>query len=226
MHRRHSVISSSLGVALVSAALFAGCGGGGDSESTAASTPFAPHATLAAVGGTQRTDKPEIVMRVLARPGDANIRSVAVDLPPVVLVDTGAIDICAKSELESDECAGHSPLGKARVLSPAFEGALTGPVYVVSGSGRLPGLVYLLSGPSSVTLRGKVISKDGRIQAGVDDVPNTPLESFELTIDGGKSGYLVLSTNICQGEPVADGVFTSQDGQTHEQKVPLEAECG
>ena len=165
-------------------------------------------------------------MRVLARPGDANIRSVAVDLPPVVLVDTGAIDICAKSELESDECAGHAPLGKARVLSPAFEGPLAGPVYVVSGSGRLPGLVYLLSGPSSVTLRGKVVSKGGRIQAGVEDVPDTPLESFELTIDGGKAGYLVLSTNICQGEPIADGVFTSQDGQTHEEKIPLEAECG
>jgi hypothetical protein len=226
MHRRRSVISSSLGVALASAALIAGCGGGGDSESTAASPSFAPSATLTAVGGTQRTDKPEIVMHVLARPGDANIRSVAVDLPPVVLVDTGAIDICAKSELESDECAGHAPLGKARVLSPAFEAPLTGPVYVVSGSGRLPGLVYLLSGPSSVTLRGKVVSKGGRIQAGVEDVPDTPLESFELTIDGGKAGYLVLSTNICEGEPIADGVFTSQEGQTHEEKIPLETECG
>jgi hypothetical protein len=225
MHRRRSVISSSLAVALASAALVAGCGGGGDSDSSTVSTPFAPSATLKAVGGTQRTDKPDIVMRVLARPGDANIRSVAVDLPPVVLVDTGAIDICAKSELESDECAGHTPLGRARVLSPAFEAPLTGPVYVVSGSGRLPGLVYLLSGPSSITLRGKVVSKGGRIQAGVEDVPDTPLESFELTIDGGKPGYLVLSTNICQGEPVADGVFTSQDEQTHEQKIPLEADC-
>jgi hypothetical protein len=225
MHRRRSVISSSLAVALASAALVAGCGGGGDSDSSTVSTPFAPSATLKAVGGTQRTDKPDIVMRVLARPGDANIRAVAVDLPPVVLVDTGAIDICAKSELESDECAGHTPLGRARVLSPAFEAPLTGPVYVVSGSGRLPGLVYLLSGPSSITLRGKVVSKGGRIQAGVEDVPDTPLESFELTIDGGKPGYLVLSTNICQGEPVADGVFTSQDGQTHEQKIPLEADC-
>ena len=157
---------------------------------------------------------------------DGNFDDSVLKSAPVVLVDTGAIDICAKSELESDECAGHAPLGKARVLSPAFGEALTGPVYVVSGSGRLPGLVYLLSGPSSVTLRGKVVSKGGRIQAGVEDVPDTPMESFELTIDGGKAGYLVLSTNICQGEPIADGVFTSQEGQTHEERIPLEAECG
>jgi hypothetical protein len=211
---------------MVSAALLAGCGGGGDSASTAPSTPFAPRATLKARGGTERTDKPEFVMRVLARPGDSNIRSVAVDLPPVVLVDTTAVNVCAESELESDECAGHPPLGRARVLSPSFEGALTGPVFVVSGSSKLPGLVYLLSGPTSVRLRGDVVSKGGRIQAGVDEVPDTPLESFELTIDGGKTGYLVLSTNICQGHPVADGVFTSQDGQTHTQKIPLEADCG
>jgi hypothetical protein len=224
--RHLTPVSILLLAALAFAAALAGCGGGDDSANTAASAPFAPQATLKAVGGTVRTDKPEFVMRVLARPGDTNIRSVAVDLPPVVLVDTTAVEVCAESELESDECAGHPPLGKARVVSPAFEGALAGPVFVVSGSGKLPGLVYLLSGPSSVRLRGEVISKGGRIQAGVDDVPDTPLKSFELTIDGGKAGYLVLSTNICKGEPIADAVFTSQDGQTHKQKIPLEADCG
>jgi hypothetical protein len=212
-------------LAAVSAVLLAGCGG--DSETTGSSAPFEPHASLEAIGGTTRTDKPELVLRVEARPGDENIRSVAVNLPPVVLVDTTVIGrICSETELESDECAGRNPLGAARVLSPAYEGALTGPVYVVSGSGKLPGLVYLLSGPAEVQLRGRVVSKGGRMQAGVDDVPDTPLKSFELTIRGGKSGYLVLSRNICGAEAVADGTFTSQDGQTHRQKIPLEADCG
>ena len=221
---RRTAIVSLLGAALC-VALLAGCGG--DSGTTASTQPFEPHATLEAIGGTVRTDKPRLVMRVEARPGDENIRSVAVNLPPVVLVDTTAVGkICSESELESDDCAGSHRLGSARVISPAYDGALSGPVYLVSGSGTLPGLAYLLSGPADLLLRGRVVSKGGRIQAGVDDVPDTPLKSFELTIDGGKSGYLVLSRNICGAEAFADGTFTSQEGQTYRQRIPLEADCG
>jgi hypothetical protein len=223
MPRRTPIVS--LLAALSCAALLAGCVGG--SATTSSTKPFEPHATLRAIGGTVRTDKPRFVIRVDARPGDENIRSVAVNLPPVVLVDTTAIGtICSEAELESEDCAGSHRLGSARVLSPAYDSALSGPVYLVSGSGTLPGLVYLLSGPAEVILRGRVISKAGRIQAGVDDVPDTPLNTFELTIDGGKDGYLVLSRNVCAAETSADGTFTSQEGQTYRQRIPLEADCG
>ena len=221
---RRTIVGIFLG-ALCCVTLLAGCGG--DSETTASTKPFEPHATLRAIGGTVRTDKPGFVIRVEAKPGDENIRSVAVNLPPVVLVDTTAIGkICSEAELESDDCSDSHRLGSARVLSPAYDGALSGPVYLVSGSGTLPGLAYLLNGPAEVVLRGRVVSKGGRIQAGVDDVPDTPLKTFELTIEGGKSGYLVLSRNICAAETFADGTFTSQEGQTHRQRIPLEAECG
>lgn len=218
-------IFSCLG-ALSWTALLTGCGGD-DSETTGSEPPFAPQATLEAIGGTARTDKPEIVLRVKARPRDENIRSVALNLPPVVLVDTTAIGrICSRRELDADGCRGHNRLGHARAVSPAYDGALAGPVYVVTGSGKLPGLVYLLSGPADVRLRGRVVSKGGRMQASVDDVPDTPLKSFQLTIEGGRSGYLVLSRNICGAEAVADATFTSQDGRTHSEKIPLEADCG
>jgi hypothetical protein len=220
---RRTAVAGLLG-ALACATLLAGCGG--DSGTTASTEPFEPHATLRAVGGTVRTDKPRLVIRVEARPGDDNIRSVAVNLPPVVLVDTTAVGkICSESELKTDECAGSHKLGSARVVSPAYDGALSGPVYLVSGSGTLPGLAYLLSGPADVLLRGRVVSKGGRIQASVEDVPDTPLKTFELTIDGGKSGYLVLSRNICGAKAIADGTFTSQGGGTYRQKIPLEADC-
>jgi hypothetical protein len=212
-------------VALATALVVAGCGG--DSDSTTSSEPFAPQATLRAIGGTERTDKPELVMRVVTRPGDVNIRSVAVELPPVVLVDTKALGgVCAESKLNSDGCAGHHRVGFARALSPAYDGALSGPVYAVSGSGGLPRLAYVLSGPADILLYGRVISKGGRMQAGIEDVPDTPLSSFELTIDGGKPGYLVLSQDICKTDAVADGTFTSQDGEVHREKIPLVAECG
>src|SRR5690349_17592091 len=70
------------------AALLAGCGGGSE---TTPSVPFSPSATLRAIGGTVRTQKPDFVLQVTTRPGDENMRSVAVRLPRVVLVDTGAL---------------------------------------------------------------------------------------------------------------------------------------
>ena len=217
---------SSLAV-LASAIAIAGCGGG--SDTTSSSKPFAPQASLRAIGGTVRTDKPDLVIDVAMRSGDANIRSVAVNLPPVLLVDPTALGgVCGQGELETDECAGQRPVGSARAVSPAYGEPLAGPVYAVSGGGGngLPRLAYLLSGPADILLYGRVVSKGGRIQAGVEDVPDTPLKSFQLRIAGGKPGYLILSRDICAAEAVADGTFTSQDGQVHREKIPLEADCG
>jgi hypothetical protein len=52
-----------------------------------------------------------------------------------------------------------------------------------------------------------------------------PLKEFEFTLYGGMHGYLVLSRNICGATAVADAKFTSQEGQSHKEKVPLTANC-
>lgn len=212
---------------LVTAALLGGCGGGSDSTSTEASAPFAPRATLKVVGGTTRTSKPDIVLEVTTRPGDANIRSAKVELPPVALVDAESIRrLCARSELESKNCAGRQSLGTSTVVSPAFGEPLRGPVYVVSDPAGRFDLAYVLSGPTSLVLEGKVQSEGGRIGAGIENVPDTPIKTFELKIAGGEHGYLVLDRDICRGKPMATVAYTSQDGQSDEEKVPLTAECG
>lgn len=203
----------------------AGCGGDSGDETSA--EPFKPRASIAAVGGTARTDKPELVTRVEARPGEAGIRSAAVTLPPAFLVDQTQIrNLCSESELKADECAGRKAMGSARVVSPVFEEALKGPVYAVSGSGGLPRLAYVLGGPAEFLLRGRIVVRGARIEATLDDAPNTPLEIFELTIDGGEPGYLILSRDICRNEATADVSFTSQSGETSKQQIPLAADCG
>lgn len=212
-------------LALALAIAAAGCGG---SETTGSGEPFAPRASLSAVGGTKRTDKPSFVLRVETRPADARIRTVSVSLPPVTLVDTTSLgSFCTERDLRADRCAGKKRLGTARALSPAYGGPLAGPVYAVTGSGKLPRLAYVLNnGPASILLRGRILSAGGRIGASVEDIPDVPLSSFELVVDGGKGGYLVLSRDICRPAAPADAVFTSQAGDTFERKVPLEAGCG
>lgn len=221
--RRRQLLLSALTV-LIGGLLLAGCGSDSGSEPR---KPFAPQATLTAVGGTARTDKPQFVIRVKARPGDVNIRSAAVTLPAVVLIDSAALGrICSRRELSASGCAGHKRMGMARVLSPLYKGPLSGPVYAVSGYGGLPHLAYLLQGPAAITLQGRIVTRGARIQAGIDHVPDTPLKIFEFKIRGGKPGYLVLSRNICRAHAVADAVFESQNGEIYRQRIPLQASCG
>jgi hypothetical protein len=212
--------------AACAAVLIGGCGGGSEPEKP--SKPFAPRVSLTAIGGTARTEKPEFVIVVKARPGDANVLSAAVNLPPVVFVDQTALgDICSRKELEIDRCKGHGRMGFARVATPAYRGTLSGPVYAVSGYGGLPRLAYVLRGPGGVEaiLHGRIVTKGLRIQAGVENVPSTPLKTFEFRIEGGKPGYLILSRDICRRNPTADAFFRSQNGEVHTQKAPLRAEC-
>jgi hypothetical protein len=207
----------------VVAILVAGCG---SSDNGTPSKPFEPQASVRAVGGTVRTDKPRFVIRVEARPGDANIRSAKVTLPPVVFVDPTVIRaLCSKGELKANGCKGRQQMGHARAVSPAFDSALTGPVYAVTGFGGLPRLAYVLGGPAELILHGRVVTIGKRIQAGVENVPDTPLKTFEFTIKGGKDSYLILSRDLCANKIKADASFVAQSGEVFKQQIPLEADC-
>lgn len=220
--------SLTFAAALVAALLVASCGGDGSSDEEPAAGSFAPRVGIEAVGGTARADKPQIDVRVAPRRGGTGIRSAAIVFPTAFFVDQGALgNLCSERELEDDLCAGRQRMGTARAVSPAYDAPLSGPVYAVSGSGGLPRPAYVLGGGSAeLLLRGRIDVVGQRIQASVEDVPAIPLRSFELSLDGGKSGYLVLSRDICGSPAVAVVDFTSQEGETTTRRVPIEAECG
>ncbi len=212
--------------ALLCILLLVGCGDDSGSEET--SEAFEPRVSIEAVGGTERSDKPELVIRVVPRPGDAGIRSAAITLPAAFLADQAVLgNFCSESELEDDRCAGRQRMGTARAVSPAYGAPLSGPVYAVFGSGGLPRPAYVLSGGGAeLVLRGEIEVVGRRIQATVEDVPDIPLDSFRLTLDGGEKGYLVLSRDICARPPVADVTLTSQDGESVERRAPMKVACG
>ncbi len=213
--------------ALAAAVLVAGCGGD-SSEGGSATEPFAPRVAIEASGGTARGDKPQLEVRVVPRPGDAGIRAATITFPTAFLVDQAALgNLCSESELEDDRCAGRQRMGTARAVSPAYDVPLRGPVYAVSGSGGLPRPAYVLSGGGAeVLLRGEIDVLGQRIQASVEDVPEIPLEAFELTLDGGKSGYFVLSRDICGNPAIATVELASEEGESLTRRVPIAAECG
>ena len=112
--------------------------------------PFAPRMSITQLGGrkaTARSKDPSLAIELNTRPGDANIKSISVTLPKAFEIDQRHLgNICDRSELASDQCAGRQAIGEAMTNTPLLEAPLKGPVYAVSGFGVLPHLAFILGG--------------------------------------------------------------------------------
>ncbi len=200
-----------------------------------ATLPFKPRMTVRQIGGrkgTRRTANPRMQFDLRTRPGDANIRALAVTLPPAFAIDQRHLaNICSEKELAEKQCEGRTPIGVATTTTPLLDQPLTGPVYAVSGSGGLPRLAFILNGQVNLVPRAETKSVTtkagaGKLRTTVPVVPDAPIGHFALTVFGGKTGYLVNTRNICGRAPVTKMAYTAQSGKTYTQKVKVKARCG
>jgi hypothetical protein len=168
---------------------------------------FSPSLSGAILNGTQgihRSDHPNLQFNLAGRQGDANLASVSVLLPQSFQIDQANLgNICSETQLATQECAGRNAVGTASATTPLLDAPLTGPVYAVSGSGGLPKLAVILHGPPSMPIklvvRGITSTVGARIQNTFPLVPDAPVSDFQLTLNGGPTGYLVNNTNVCAG---------------------------
>jgi hypothetical protein len=198
------------------------------------SLAFKPKMTIRQTGGrkgTRRTSNPTLKFDLTTRPGDANIKSLSVTLPPAFAIDQRHLgNVCSEKELTEKQCAGRTPIGKASTATPLLEQPLEGPVYAVSGSGGLPKLAFILNGQVNLVPRAetKTIVKGsaGQLQTTVPVVPDAPIGHFQLIVFGGKTGYLVNTRDICAQTPVTKVAYTAQSGKTKSEAVKVKAACG
>jgi hypothetical protein len=177
---------------------------------------------------TQRSKDPSLVIELNTRPGDANIKSATVTLPKAFEIDQRHLgNICDRSELASDQCAGRQPIGEATTNTPLLEAPLKGPVYAVSGFGLLPHLVFILGG--QVTLMPEAESssvKDGRLKTVVPVIPDAPIGNFRFILFGGSQGYLSNTQSLCAASTVSTIEFNAQNGKKLTQQVKAKTACG
>ena len=77
---------------------------------------------------TRRSKNPKIRFDLRTRPGDANIKSVAVTLSNAFEIDQRHLgNICSEKELEEKQCAGRTPIGHATTTTPLLDQPLAGP---------------------------------------------------------------------------------------------------
>jgi hypothetical protein len=189
---------------------------------------FKPKLALKLKGATGRGGHPALSASLTYPQGGgyANIAKAQVALPHSEFLDTTHIKtICTRVQFAAQTCPAGSIYGYAKAVTPLLDKPLEGPVYLRSSSHPLPDLVIDLNGQIHIALVGRVDSVNGGTRNSFEAVPDAPVSSFSLSLQAGKKGLLVNSTDICQGTHRATAIFTAQNGKVLEAKPKLQASC-
>lgn len=192
---------------------------------------FKPVLKTKLLGGrkaTKRKSHPSIRAILTTNETDANIARTAVTLPPGLLLDNAHVGtVCTRADQAANTCPAASIYGKASAKSPLLDGELSGNVYLVPSSNKLPDLLVDLRGQIDVQLRGVIgSSKKAGLRTVFSGVPDAPVSRFVLTMDGGKKGLLINSKDLCKVKKkkrVSALNMTAQNGkQLKNNKLPLQ----
>ena len=162
---------------------------------------FKPRLSLRLRGGTKRGDYPSLRAEVRPHPGDANIASAVVRLPPSQFLAQNHIEtICTREQFARGACPAKSAYGRARAFTPLLDQPLEGNVYLRASENPLPDLVAALRGGGkgiAIDVVGRIDSVGGGLRGSFDLLPDAPVSKFVMTLKGGKHGLLVNSKNLC-----------------------------
>jgi hypothetical protein len=208
------------------------------------SLPLAPKLAMTLSGKGQTTDgkHPAVSATLTQTDGQANLKKVRVALPLSLALDPDNAEsdgLCSFVEGSKPEpkCPASSVVGNAVAVTPVLHEPLTGPVYFVKNerkdpkSGRsiktLPKIVIPLVGENGVklTLTGTSDVVDDQLVTTFDNIPDAPVSSFKLNINGGKKGILVISgekADICKSTQIADQQIDGQNGKQADADVTIQ----
>lgn len=193
-----------------------------------ASLGFRPRIGLALKGGTKRGDYPSLRVTVRPRPGDANIATSQVRLPPSIFLDQSRIrTICSKTQFAAGRCPPGSVYGHVRAFTPLLEAPMEGPAYLRSSTNTLPDLVFALRGHGiEVDVAGRIDAFKGGIRGTFSTIPDAPVSKFVLKMNGGKRGVLVNAENLCKARQLATARLLGHANRGWRLHPEVKAECG
>ncbi|HET8861901.1 MAG TPA: hypothetical protein VFM94_01455 [Solirubrobacterales bacterium] len=191
-----------------------------------ASLGFAPRLGLKLSGGTKRGAHPALRGVFRPRPGDANLQNLVLRLPRSAFLDQAHIrTICTRVQFAAKACPEGAIYGHATAYTSLLDQPLEGPVYLRSSNHNLPDFVAALHGTIDVEAVARIDSKNGGIRATFADVPDAPLEKVVVSMQGGKKGLIVNSTDLCRGKHRADARMIGQNGKRSTLRPPLRSSC-
>jgi len=194
-----------------------------------AALPFKPRLALKLKGGTKRGSFPALTATLKMNGiGEAGIHRTEVVLPKSEFVAQEHFQtICTRVVFKQgahpgEKCPAGSIYGKAVVKTPLLSEPLTGPIYLRSSEHELPDVVAAVhNGQIDITLDGKVDSLKGRLRTTFEATPDAPVGSAVISLQGGKKGLFVNSTNLCKATHKVEANFVGQNGKAAELRPVL-----
>jgi hypothetical protein len=188
--------------------------------------PFAPKvvAEMGGPGATSISSHVPFVATITQAVGESSSLNAAVTLPDSVsaAVATGGSTLCQPDQLAAAACPATARVGTATIASPLLPTPVQGPVFQIFRAGQLPGVGVEFGGVLPFVLGGSTALTGGRLQNVFTGLPDVPLTSFALAIDGGPQGLLAAKRNICTGTPpTVNGAFVGQSGASANGTFPV-----
>jgi hypothetical protein len=165
--------------------------------------PFAPTFSMSVgdVGSTGERQKPPLHVTVTQKDWESAILGNSVKLPFEIGPNLPAFTtICTLAQSAAEACPPGAKMGTATAVSKFVDKPLTGNVYAVEQAGvpYLPGLVADLRGRVNVQIKIATQIINGKyIQSTVTNVPDLPLTSFSMNLNGGDKGPLESKFDLC-----------------------------
>lgn len=209
----------------VSATLTSDLGGAAPATATYQATgceqlPFTPDMDVQLRGIRERMAQdghPSLEVKVRQPEGQGGLKAVEVKLPEGVSTDPQVLgQACSAAAFAAGQCPPAAVVGHARAVTPLLTTPMRGDViFVAQAGGGLPDLHVQLRGELAVNLVGKVrVAPNGQLITRFEGIPDVPIKEFDLRIDGGRTGLLVATRDLCQSTPKLDAELLSHTGKT------------
>ncbi len=188
-----------------------------------ATLPFHPSFTAATEGKASKANGAAFIVKVAAKPGEANIAKTDLTIPAILPSRLTTIQkACLDQVFEANpaNCDEGSVIGTATVHSPDIKSPLTGPAYLVShGGAAFPDVEFVLQGEGiTLILDGHTDIKKGVTYSRFETVPDAPIETFETILPTGPHSALTadvpekLDYNLCGQNIQAPTTIVAQNG--------------
>ena len=195
---------------------------------------YTPKLKLSFKGSTKRSGNPAIRAVLTQASGQANTKSATVILPASEFIDQSHIsNPCTRVQFTEGACPPGSVLGTARAVTPLLDQPLEGPVYFRSNGGarELPDIVADLHGPIHITLVGFIdsVRRKGsaisRVRTRFENLPDTPVTKFTISLFGGKRSLIENHVNLCGTKHRAAARFRGQNGLRKNANPAIAVSC-